>query len=782
MPSLPDGGRGVGDAQRSAFTLHALHSRHDTSRITALALDPWKQHLFIGLSSGHVEEFQLRLPYPDIGLAVHGQASMHGVFPDPGPPPPGLRSSRGSSGGGSSSSSQAMHAAGLLPPHPQLGHSGPAGGVGGPGLCLGHPVQQQGLGPAPPQARFVGSRRVSKKGVVELVCLPVAQRVVARCDDGSVWMWAYEGSQLHALPGVRSALALAGDGQLTAPARLAVACKGGGGPTQSSRGSSLMVFAVASGPGAATTGAQSVQLLAQVSLEEPVSSLAWVRDSVLLALPSGYKVVAGGKPAAEVASAGGGRSRVVGRPGGGEAALVMNDSLVVLSDSSGQAVSPPLLLPEAPVALAASGLFLVAVGEEEGIQVYERPTASRVQQLEFEHDDAWVKACGVLACCEDLHGGHIFLATSNCAFCLLPVAHEAQVRELLKRRCYAAALQFMTTCQAAAAAPGSQGGGQGQGCGVGQGQLWLLPWVPPLVAQAGLLLLQDVRFADGLALLAALPPGVFPPHLLLPLFPSELQALGGMPPGPGLQWRGGQGATGQRLDVQDRNLLPSLDQLVADRLELLEATAPPAAATFPSAAAPTVNQEAGQKLGSQQPSQAMHQQIVCEAKLQVAAYLLQVRQQPGMQHQELLDGLCLQLLLATGQVGVLEGFVARPDNRAQLRAAVAALSAARRWHALALLRAAHNHCQEALQLWEQLASGQLHEAESHPPHQGSNPGGDKKPSRGDVSGGGSNPSPNTVLHAPTAAHQALDGSRLLSLLPGVQALQLPVVNPYQQQQ
>jgi hypothetical protein len=42
------------DVSRTAYTFSVLHTRKDATRITALALDPRAQRLFIGLSNGWV--------------------------------------------------------------------------------------------------------------------------------------------------------------------------------------------------------------------------------------------------------------------------------------------------------------------------------------------------------------------------------------------------------------------------------------------------------------------------------------------------------------------------------------------------------------------------------------------------------------------------------------------------------------------------------------------------------------------------------------------------------
>ena len=73
-------------------------------------------------------------------------------------------------------------------------------------------------------------------------------------------MYGYDSAELHSLPGVRNAVALAGDGAMRAPARLAIAVRSGSSTAGKSK---VMVFVIAAGPGGTTNG-RPAQLLAQV--------------------------------------------------------------------------------------------------------------------------------------------------------------------------------------------------------------------------------------------------------------------------------------------------------------------------------------------------------------------------------------------------------------------------------------------------------------------------------------------------------------------------------------
>lgn len=107
--------------------------------------------------------------------------------------------------------------------------------------------------------------------------------------------------------------------------------------------------------------------------------------------------------------------------------LLWEEGLVLVTDATGSAVRPPLLLPSRPLALAAAGLFLVAVADD-GVHVFDRSTGAPVQHIAWAHDDAWVRLAGRLPCADDAGGRCVVLATSQAVLLLEPVAPQQQVR------------------------------------------------------------------------------------------------------------------------------------------------------------------------------------------------------------------------------------------------------------------------------------------------------------------------------------------------------------------
>lgn len=177
---------------------------------------------------------------------------------------------------------------------------------------------------------------------------------------------------------------------------------------------------------------------------------------------------------------------------------------------------------------------------------------------------------------------------------------------------------------------------------------------------------------------------------------------------------------------------------MGDHLELAAATATTATAT-------SQQQSQAPSLGAM--PDARRAALLQEGTFQLAAYLLQARSKPGAVHKELIDTVLLRLLCGTavspspstldspqqrpqpqqkpqsqlqsqqqsglplqGCVGALEMFLSRSDVEAPMQEAVQELQAAGRWHALALMRAAHSHANEALLIWKQLAVGEVVEA------------------------------------------------------------------------
>ncbi len=108
------------------------------------------------------------------------------------------------------------------------------------------------------------------------------------------------------------------------------------------------------------------------------------------------------------------------------------------------------------------------------------------------------------------------------------------------------------------------------------------------------------------------------------------------------------------------------------------------------------------------PPLASAQELQQQAKQQLAHYLQQARQQPGLEMADAVDTLLACLLCDVGDAEVLEQLVRQPTCLAA-RPALALMQASGRWHALALYRwgrCAAWHllsCMALLHLWPHVA-------------------------------------------------------------------------------
>jgi hypothetical protein len=109
---------------------------------------------------------------------------------------------------------------------------------------------------------------------------------------------------------------------------------------------------------------------------------------------------------------------------------------------------------------------------------------------------------------------------------------------------------------------------------------------------------------------------------------------------------------------------------VADALELKQATS-----TSSSSSSSMLSKEAA----------SLQQELEQAARQALSQYLLQARQQQGLEMGDALDTLLACLLCDVGDAAALERLVAQPGCLAA-RPAVAHMQASSRWHALALHR------------------------------------------------------------------------------------------------
>jgi hypothetical protein len=198
-------------------------------------------------------------------------------------------------------------------------------------------------------------------------------------------------------------------------------------------------------------------------------------------------------------------------------------------------------------------------------------------------------------------------------------------------------------------------------------------WTDVALAQAGLLLLLDCDFDRAFAALDRATPSAFQPAQLFPLFPEHAGRWAAAAPR-----RAYWGLHGHRG-------LPPLRAVVDDWLELRAATGP----------------RSGSGSGS---DGGGGDALVAWGTAAAAAYLERARERPGVALPGAVDTLLVKLLADAGDGAALEALVARP-HAAEAAEAGAALRAAGRWHAAALLAAALGHKEEALDVWQVRAGG-----------------------------------------------------------------------------
>ncbi|GFR48496.1 hypothetical protein Agub_g10395, partial [Astrephomene gubernaculifera] len=222
-------------------------------------------------------------------------------------------------------------------------------------------------------------------------------------------------------------------------------------------------------------------------------------------------------------------------------------------------------------------------------------------------------------------------------------------------------------------------------------------WADVALAQAGLLLLQELRCEDALAALEEAGPATFQPAQLLPLFPATAR-----------RWAPERLPAGRSYWGLHGGGLQSLERLCEDFLELRNSTAssprpsPPGSIRggAPPSPPPTANASAAtaallaaasndnirhhhhhhsrhnlhhhhphtpapdqqqQQLAADGGGGGMGGEVgvlVTDAKRHIVSYLLRTRGSPGVTSLDAVDCLIAQLLLDTGQTAALEAFLA----------------------------------------------------------------------------------------------------------------------------
>eukprot|EP00879_Flechtneria_rotunda_P031553 GHRR01034479.1.p1 GENE.GHRR01034479.1~~GHRR01034479.1.p1 ORF type:complete len:455 (+),score=204.41 GHRR01034479.1:504-1868(+) len=446
------------DATRAAFTLSLIHQRRDDRRITAIAVLKQGQRVFLGLDNGVIEEHRCL------------QSSTAGALP-----------------------------------------AAVAATAGGMRVL-----------------RLLAEKKVfSKQAIANMVLAEPAARLICMSAQGQVAFVSLETFAVVPLPAARGAEAIAVQHSQQLPVLAAVAVKAGKGRSK------VLLFNML--PGTNTTGShQPAVLIGQVSVPESVIGIAWAGSSVFLAVPGGYKAVtrqqSTAAPQTAVAATGqyqltciadhlaSIQPMVSSVPGSGLGLMLWEENMVLVTDAAGAAVCEPLQLSMTPLALAAAGLFVVALCDD-GVHVFDRTNSREVQHIDYSHDDAYVRLTQRLPAAGDAGGSCICLATSSQVLRLEPIAIEQQVRELLKRKQFDQALDLIHNTQQAAQAS-DLGDATAIAADAADAAGGRAQWHHIALAQAGLLLLLECEFERGLQLLQDLPPFVWQPCQLFSMFPD----------------------------------------------------------------------------------------------------------------------------------------------------------------------------------------------------------------------------------------------------------------------
>jgi len=597
---------------------------------------------------------------------------------------------------------------GHLEEHALLEAPGGGGGGGGGGVL----------------ARLSATKRLFQEPVAALAPLPAAQQLAALSAGGAVALCRVDTLAAAPLAGVRGAVALAAApprplGRPGPPgALLAVATAG-------AKGARLLLFHVPPAPEGGAAPPHPPRLVASVALPEPlVSGLAWAGSSLVVASPGAYTLVSpsggtGGElRASPIASGLAVAPLAASLPQQPAAVLLFDDALAVIVGPQGASEREPLLAPAPVLALAAAGGFVLAACADGGVHVFDAATSRLLQRLELPAGAAAGRG-GLLAASAPAGAGpgRALLAAGGALLVLQAVAPELQVREALKRKRYAAAFELIAAAEAAAAdAPGASGGGGGADAPPAAASTAAAPppprWTGDALAAAGQLLLLDARFEEALGVLARAGSAAFPPAALLALFPPlAARHRAALPRPPPSAW----GLHGESL--------PPLERLIADAVELRAATAAPvAAAAAASAASPSAATADAGAAGLDAPRSAAAEPAAAPAdeaaalgraaRAALLPFLLAARRDggDGLACAAGVDALLVTLLCDTRDAGGLEVLAAGGDSRAPVADAAAAMEAAGRWHALALLYSRLGQSSTALGIWRRLADGELAEA------------------------------------------------------------------------
>ncbi|KAL3142970.1 hypothetical protein ABBQ38_003253 [Trebouxia sp. C0009 RCD-2024] len=335
-------------------------------------------------------------------------------------------------------------------------------------------------------------RHVGKKPVQDICHLHSAHRLAVVC-DGQLLLLDQELLEGHSIPNIKAVSAMASSPCAQYPPTLAVAMRA------NKRNARIMVYQVLVGADAGSLFGSSALCISQANIAETLSikSMAWLGEKLVLCTSLRYLLL---QPAqgttsqlfalAEEAPS---PTLVQSIPSANLAVLLMDEVGVVINDT-GQPAQSALTFPSTPIALAASGLYILAACTD-GVHIYDRTSSAWVQSLPYP--SGIVPSPGQsITTAYNTKGSCVLFSGLYKVMLLRPIALDEQAKDLLRAGQYEQALNLAGICAADGA-----------------------PWAETAFAQTALLLLHEARFEDAMAVLPRCSLSMFQPMELFPLFP-----------------------------------------------------------------------------------------------------------------------------------------------------------------------------------------------------------------------------------------------------------------------
>lgn len=490
------------------------------------------------------------------------------------------------------------------------------------------------------------NKNVGGKKIQHILVLDGA-RAVAVMSNGEVNIYDEDMLESYALQGVRNAASMNATEMGRNSTRLAVVCK-----------KTLLVFQVKRD--------REFKLEYSSELLENVESVACIQDAVFVATKQNYLLCQIREkvckelmalPSGKVGKAMLHANKTL------ERAVLVSESVGILTDKEGLPIGSTLPFPVNPIAMADSSIFLCAA-DEAGVRVYDCINSRLAQNIELPMGKSVLMAT-------DRNSGMVTLCNHERVVFLAPLALEDQVCDLIARQEFESALSIAKVMDDRALCSSS--------C-----------WLADVQAEIGLSKLVELEFEQAMELFKE--STTFRPSSLFPLFPEYTDS-----------WK----SSVERMAYLGlHSPVCALEDLLTEALY--------------SSAAPSIIQKMIQnKYASMVDIQVelfdlgpevVKQSYAVHSKQAIAKYLEHVRTSINLEHNEseCVHTLLAYLYLDTGDVAGLEHLFTAENTCSEILST--RLAEERRFHALALLLRSKGKHSDAAELWVKLADGKLEEA------------------------------------------------------------------------